>query len=281
MRTCPRCSSSDLDRVERLGGDATILKCLTCGNQWQHGIPPEPAEAGLTQEQRLRAKFPTATDIDPSRWATLRSLAAEHGFAPDPDEEAFKQHYQGVFQPESLSVMTLQDFMKFCGERGGGEGGFANIGPAQWAVEASLAEMGEEAFLNGVREAIEYLLYNDRRPLEQRFTDLVDGKRSPAMSGIREAVLTKVLVAAMPDQFFPLLVFDSPDGSGKRQIALAILGLTLPARDRAGWTIGRLAIWSNDLFVDVGRGLGFENLQAAGHFIWSRWNEHRRTEMNG
>lgn len=274
---CPKCSSWELDVVERLGGDARILKCLDCGNQWPAGIPPRPAEAGQTEDERLRAKFPTANDIDPSRLATLEALAAKHGFNPDPDEEAFKLQYQRLFQADSLPSMTLRDFMRFCGERGGGEGGFANIGRAQFAVERAVEELGEVAFLEGVKEAIEYLLYNDRRPLEQRFTDLVDGKRSPAMSGIREAVLTKVLVAAMPDRFFPLLVFDSPDGSGKRQIALAVLGLTLPSRDRAGWTIGRLAIWSNDLFVDVGKGLGFENLQAAGHFIWSLWTENRRT----
>jgi hypothetical protein len=154
----------------------------------------------------------------------------------------------------------------------------ANVGPARFAAETTLKELGPDEFIEKVRAALDYLLFDERRSLEQRLTDLVDGHRSPAIKGVREAILTKVLAAAWPDRIFPALVYDSEDGSGKRQLADVLLGLILPPRDRSTWTIGRLAIWSNDLFVDVVRDLGFQDLLSAADFIWWLWKRHREGE---
>jgi hypothetical protein len=126
----------------------------------------------------------------------------------------------------------------------------ANVGPARFAAETTLKELGPGEFLEKVQAALEYLLFDEQRSLEQRLTDLFDGHRSPAVKGVREAILTKVLAAAWPERIFPALVYDSEDGSGKCQLADVLLGLTLPPKDQSNWTIGRLAIWSNDFFVD-------------------------------
>ncbi|MQB01443.1 MAG: hypothetical protein GEU78_14320 [Actinobacteria bacterium] len=111
--------------------------------------------------------------------------------------------------------------------------------------------MGPEEFISKVRAAIEYLLYSERGTLANRFTDLVDGKRSPAVTGIKEAILNKVLVAALPEDVFPLLKYDS--ASGKWQITKAVFDINLPSRNLTHWTSGRLAIWSSDLFVEATR----------------------------
>lgn len=109
-------------------------------------------------------------------------------------------------------------------------------------IEAMIDRIGPDAFLEQVRSALAYLLFEEHRSLEQRLTDLIDGQASPAVKGVREAILTKVLAAAWPDRIFPALVYDSEEGAGKRQLAHALLGLSLPARDGSDWTIGRLAI---------------------------------------
>jgi hypothetical protein len=155
----------------------------------------------------------------------------------------------------------------------------ANVGPARFAAETTLNELGPELFHERVQAALEYLLFDERRSIEQRLTDLVDGKSSPAVKGVREAILTKVLAAAWPERIFPALVYDSQDGSGKRQVAEALFGLSLPSRDGTNWTIGRLAIWSNDLFVDAAHRLGFESIPPAADFIWGLWKRHQAGEQ--
>lgn len=268
--TCPTCGSDDLDLVERLAGDARILRCLQCGHQWQRGEVPQPAVPGLTTEQRLRARFPTVEDISSKRLKAFRELTTNPGRPRWSEYQGeFRDRYRELFSQDGLAQMTVDDFVDFYVSDA-----IANVGPAQFAANATLKELGPGAFLESVRAALEYLLYDERGPLEQRLTDLIDGHRSPALKGIREAILTKVLATAWPDRIFPLLVYDSEEGSGKRQIAAAILGLNLPPRDRTDWTIGRLAIWSNDLFADVAN-LGFTDLPSAADFVWWLWTRHR------
>jgi hypothetical protein len=190
-------------------------------------------------------------------------------------QEKFRAHYRELFSDKQhLSRMTLEEFTRFFTSDE-----LANVGPARFAAESTLKELGPAEFLEKSRAALEYLLFEERRSLEERLTDLVDGHRSPALKGVREAILTKVLAAAWPERVFPALVYDSKDGSGKRQVADALLGLPLPAKDRSGWTIGRLAVWSNDLFVDLARILEFQDLHTAADFIWWLWKRHQDGEF--
>jgi Zn ribbon nucleic-acid-binding protein len=273
MVTCPNCGSDDdLELVERLGGDARIIRCTRCGHQWQRGEVPKAADPGKTKDQRLRARFPTIDDVSSKRLEALRNLIADPGRPAWSEHQVeFRDRYRVLFSArDRLSRMTVQDFERFFVSDE-----LANVGPARFAAETTLKELGPEEFIDKVRAALEYLLFEERRPLEQRLTDLVDGHASPALKGVREAILTKVLAAAWPEQIFPALVYDSEDGSGKRQVADALLGLSLPPRDRSDWTIGRLAIWSNDLFVDVAHALGFQDLHSAADFVWWLWKRHQ------
>ncbi len=273
MRRCPNCGSDDIDLVERLRAPAMILRCESCGTTWQHGEEPEVVEPGQTRDQRLRGRFPTADDISNAVWAMLRESATSTAYGKTREgDKAFKERYHVLFAKERISHLTVDDFVTFYTTPA-----YADIGPAVMAIRTQMAEYGEDDYTAGVREAIEYLLYSEKGSLEQRFTDLVEGKRSPALPGLKESILTKVLCAADPDRFFPLLVYDSPDGSGKRQIAEAVLGLALPPRDRSDWTIGRLAIWSNDLFVEIAHLLDISDLQRAGEMIWWLWVQARDT----
>ena len=229
MVTCPNCGSDDdLELVERLGGDARIIRCTRCGHQWQRGQVPTTADPGKTKDQRLRARFPTIDDVSSQRLEALRGLIADPGRPAWSEHQGeFRDRYRDLFSArDRLSRMTVQDFERFFVSDE-----LANVGPARFAAETTLKELGPEEFIDKVRAALEYLLFEERRPLEQRLTDLVDGHASPALKGVREAILTKVLAAAWPEQIFPALVYDSEDGSGKRQVADALLGLSLPPRD--------------------------------------------------
>lgn len=275
MVTCPKCRSDDLDLLERLGGNARLLRCNSCGNRWQRGEIPRAADPGQTKDQRLRARFPTVEDVPPQRIDALRELVLDPARPRWSEHQAaFRAHYQEVFSTrDGVLHMTAEDFKRFfVGDD------LANVGPARFAAEKTLKELGPELFLERVQAALEYLLFDEQRPLEQRLTDLVDGQASPAVKGIREAILTKVLAAAWPDLIFPALVYDSEQGSGKRQVSEALFGLSLPPRDRNDWTIGRLAIWSNDLFVDVASKLGFHELPSAADFVWGMWKRHQEGE---
>jgi hypothetical protein len=271
VRACPNCASNDLDLIQRLGGPAMVLRCVNCGHQWQHGEPPKAAEPGQTQEQRLRAKFPTAEDVSAERLAALEALAREDRHRHWAEEQGeFRHRFQTLFSPEGLPRLTPRDFYDFYrSER------IANVGPASLVADRYVKEWGLEEYGERAIQAVEYLLLDGRRTLEQKLTDLIASRRPPAVPGIKEAILTKVLVVAMPDRMFPLLVYDSPGGSGKRQVARGVFDLDMPERDRTAWTIGRLIIWSNDLFLDVGRRLGFPDAHSAGDFVWWVWNQQR------
>src|SRR4030067_866000 len=49
-------------------------------------------------------------------------------------------------------------------------GDIEEVGRGQFAVEDAVEDLGEETFLAQLKDAIEYLLYYERRDLEQRFT---------------------------------------------------------------------------------------------------------------
>ena len=94
-------------------------------------------------------------------------------------------------------------------------------------------------------------------------TDLVDGGYAMAMPGFGETLLTKTLAIGDPDRFLPIATY-----AEKRELAASLVGVDLPEPGVADWTIGRLAVWSNDLLVDVA-GDGFDDLHQAADFLRS------------
>jgi hypothetical protein len=272
MVRCPNCGGDDLELAERLDGDARIIRCNRCGYQWQRGQVPQHAIPGETNEGRLRAQFPTIDDVPSKRLQALQARINDPGQPKWSEHQVeFRTRYRTLFSTrDHLGRMTAEDFRDFFIS-----GELADAGPARFMAARTLKQLGADAFLEKVQAALEYLLFNEQRSLEQRLTDLIDGQAPPAVKGVREAILTKVLAAAWPEKIFPALVYDSEGGSGKRQVAEALLGLSLPPRDRSNWTIGRLAIWSNDLFVDLASVLGFQDLPRAADLVWWLWSRHR------
>jgi hypothetical protein len=63
MVKCPECRSDDLDLVERLRGDARILRCATCGHTWQRGEEPPQPSSGATGPVRRPVRTPTPAEV--------------------------------------------------------------------------------------------------------------------------------------------------------------------------------------------------------------------------
>jgi hypothetical protein len=160
--------------------------------------------------------------------------------------------------------MTTREFQEFYRSR---MVGF--LGNAVWVLDHNYKSIDAEDYTGQIREAIGYLLHEERGSLESRLTDLIRGRGRIGVKGLKETVLTKVLAVMYPDSIFPFATYDSPSG-GKRQIARKVFGLELPARDSVEWTIGRLIIWSNDLFAEIGR-RWFTDLRSASRFLWKLW----------
>jgi Zn ribbon nucleic-acid-binding protein len=268
MVVCPECRADDLELVRRLQGTARIVRCLNCGHEWQRGELPPQTEPGRTREHRLKARFATATDVPAARLAALDRAASSFEQTVPPGEEEFIAQYEDVFSRDRLPSMTAEEFQRFYRSTH-----VASAGYAAWGLDRNFLDLDPDDYTRQIREAIEYLLYSPKGSLESRLTDLIDGRGRLGVLGVKETALTKVLAVMYPDEIFPLSTYDSPSG-GKRQIARKVLDLELPARDSVDWTIGRLIIWSGDLFTEVGR-RWFEDLRIASRFFWSLWRMER------
>lgn len=137
----------------------------------------------------------------------------------------------------------------------------------QSMFNAAWNSMGDADAAESTRRTIEYLLYGpDDVPPEDRLQQLLDGTRSFAMTGFKEALLTKVLCVMEPDRFLSVLKYTTEAG-GKREIARMVYGLDLPAPESVNWTLGRLVFWSNGLLREL-VGEGFANQQHSAAFLW-------------
>ncbi len=87
-------------------------------------------------------------------------------------------------------------------------------------------------------------------PIEDRLEHLLSGTKPFAMTGFKEALLTRVLCVTYPDRFLTILKYTTEAG-GKREIARMVYGLELPSPESVNWTRGRLILWSNDLLLDL------------------------------
>ncbi|MDX2681659.1 hypothetical protein [Streptomyces soliscabiei] len=103
-------------------------------------------------------------------------------------------------------------------------------------------------------------------PREDRLQQLLDGTQSFAMTGFKDALLTKVLCIIEPDKFLSVLRYTTEAG-GKREIARMVYGLDLPTPESVNWTLGRLVFWSNRLLREL-VGEGFANQQHSAAFLW-------------
>ncbi len=263
---CPQCSSSDdLDLIEDLEDGRKHIRCTACGHDWLRG---EERRVYKTVQpptfEEMRARFPSADAAPMGTMQRATSLKAEflqaHP-ASDPRTVEWRDQYQGLFSKERLGSTTPNELKSFANADLGGNPRNMSVFNAAWN------RMGARDAGQRVRQAIGYLLYGpEQSNLEDRLTNLIEGRRGLGMVGFREALLTKTLCVVHPDQFLPINRYAGR--AGKKEIAESVYGLDLPAPEAVTWTIGRLIIWSNDLLV-VLVGDGFRDMQHAADFL--RW----------
>ncbi len=263
---CPMCESRDLDLIEHMPDTRRHLVCLACDHRWLHG---EPAVVRMRTDTRetLKSRFP-GPDAVPSdvaqRLAAVKSDFLGRQPTPRPEVAAFWEKYQQVFSKDGLWTCDPQDLKDFANTSTGAHPGNMAVFNTRWN------EMGQQAAAQLTRETIDYLLYGPGDvPLEDRLTRLIRGGQDIGMPGFRESLLTKVLCVVHPDRYLPILRYTT-QGGGKREIAAAVLDLKMPHPDAVNWTIGRLAIWSNDVVL-AAIGDGFVDNVHAAQFLWEQW----------
>lgn len=264
LAMCPLCvDDEDMDLVRTLDDGRRLVR-HRCGYEWEHGQPPAPKKAPVHSFDDLKARFPGPEEVDP-RWLDRANelkgeyLAREPGF--DPQVAAYWAKYQQVFSPEGLATCDVRLLKDFANSDVGAHPG------NQATFNTAWNQLGDEAAGRMTRQTLEYLLYGPAEvPLEDRLQHLLEGSKPFAMTGFKEALLTRVLCVVHPERFLSILKYTTEAG-GKREIARAVYGLELPAPESVNWTRGRLILWSNDVLHTL-VGDGFANQQHSAAFLW-------------
>lgn len=214
-------------------------------------IPPRPIAYVVQQ-------FPKASRVGAAQRERVEAL--KHEFLAstppvvDPNVTSHWNKFAWVFSEAGLDKAVIFDLQLFATDPTGADAGVPAELHKVWTV------MGEFEGARRVRASTAHLLRGSGE-LEDRFTEVVDGTFPMAMPGWGEALLTKTLAVSQPDRFLTVLTYER-----KREILGALFGLALPDVDGSSWTIGRLAVWSNDLLAEL-LGDGFADQQHAAAFL--------------
>jgi Zn ribbon nucleic-acid-binding protein len=241
---CPKCNSEDITGTPQ-ADSRLLITCANCGHQWVRGeARRDPSRPAVQTIDSLHAAFPTAADVRPDVRERLELLTSEFLLdrpETDPGIAAFRERYQELFSRDGLSTAPPEELLHFAtSDTLASAGNMSGLNRA-WKTQ------GPDTAAHKIRESIEHLLYGpESLRLEDRLTQLLDGKKIGFPSFNKEPLLTKVLCVVEPDRFLPVLKYSAPT-DGKKEIAKLVFDLDLPAAEKTANTIGRLAIWSNDL----------------------------------
>ncbi|MGW7426031.1 hypothetical protein ACWGJB_39415 [Streptomyces sp. NPDC054813] len=264
LAMCPLCSDDEDIELVRILDDGRRVVKHRCGYEWEHGEPAPTKKEQPRSFGDLKARFPGPDDVDPrclARAARLKAryLATKPHF--DPQVAAYWSKYREIFSPEGLHTCDPRVLKDFANSDVGAHPGNQATFNSAWNL------MGDAAAGETTRKTIEYLLYGpDDIPLEDRLQHLLAGVKPFAMTGFKEALLTRVLCVVQPERFLSILKYTTEAG-GKREIARAVYGLDLPTPESVNRTLGRLILWSNDLLHTL-VGEGFVNQQHSAAFLW-------------
>jgi len=266
---CPECSSEDITGTPQ-PDSRLLIHCADCGHEWLRGeARRDPARPHVRSVDTLQGEFPSAADVRPDVRERITALEAEYiAQKPDadPDVEGFASRYRELFQKENLSSASPEALLHFATSTT-----LANPGNTSGFTRA-WKTAGDDKAADGVRASIDHLLYGpESLRVEDRLTQLVEGKKGLGFPSFKEPMLTKVLAVVEPERFLPLLRY-SAAADGKKEIAKDVFGLDLPPVDKSSFTAGRVAVWSNDLLRSL---VGLENPQEAAAFL--RWAKVRPT----
>ncbi len=265
--TCPQCSSEEITGVPQ-PDSRLLISCADCGHEWLRGeARRDPARPHVRTAETLAAEFPQAADVRPDVRDRIAALEAEFLTVerdPDPDAEGFASRYRELFAADALPEASPEALLHFVTSPT-----VANCGNTSGFTRA-WKTAGDHGAAAAVRASIRHLLYGpETLTLEDRFTQLVEGKKGVGFPSFKEPMLAKVLAVVDPDRFLPLLRY-SAAADGKKELTREVFQLDLPPVDKTAFTIGRVALWSNDLLRSL---IGLENPQDAAAFL--RWAKIR------
>ncbi len=264
---CPTCSSEDINGTPQ-ADSRLLIHCNDCGTEWLRGeARRDPGRPAVQTIDSLHAAFPTAADVRPDVRERVELLKADFQLdrpEPDPEVAEFRELYQQLFTQDGLADATPEQLLHFAtSDTLASAGNMSGVNRA-WKTQ------GADVAAQKVRETIEFLLHGpETLRLEDRLTQLIDGKKVGFPSFNKEPLLTKVLCVVEPDRWLPVLRYSAP-GDGKKEIAKLVFDLDLPPAAKTSWTVGRLATWSNDLLRSL-VGNDIPDLQQATQFLkWAR-----------
>ena len=264
---CPKCHSEDINGTPQ-PDSRLLIHCEACGHEWLRGeARRDPGRPAVRTIDSLHAAFPRVLDVRPDVRERVEMLVSDFQLdhrGPHPEVVDYRAKYQQLFSREGLASASPDDLLEFANtDTVANPGNMSGLNRA-WKTQ------GPDKAAQKVRESIEYLLRGpDSIRLEDRLTQLIDGKKVGFPSFNKEPLLTKVLCVVEPDRFLPVLKYSAPT-DGKKEIIKLVFELDLPSADRVAWTIGRLAVWSNDLLRSL-VGNEIPDLQQATTFLaWAK-----------
>lgn len=245
----------DVEVLEELPDGRKRARCPDCDYAWVHGAA-RPDSAFRTAKPTFHP-MPTTDKVSPeamARVGRLKSafLSQEHA-GLDPRVPAFWTKYQYMFSEEGLPAASPADLRAFGKDTSG-----SNLGIQ--AMFLSAFDQNPEYGAAQLRQVVDYLLRGTDKSLEDRLTDLVNGKLPFSFPGFKELLLSKVLSVMHPERFLTLLTYEQKTLAAKK-----VFGIDLPPYDRA--RIGHQIVRSNDLLAELA-GDGFLHRPHSGEFLW-------------
>ena len=264
---CPKCKSEDINGTPQ-PDSRLLIHCNVCGHEWLRGeARRDPARPAVRTIDALHAAFPTTKDVRldvRERVSLLESEFLMHRPDPDPEVADYRARYQELFSREGLATAPPEELHFFANSNTIASPGNMSGFNRAWKTQ------GEQKAADQVRQTIEYLLYGpESLRLEDRLTQLIDGKKGLGFPSFKESLLTKVLCVVEPDRFLPILKYTAAT-DGKKEVAKLVFEVDLPPVEKVSWTIGRLIVWSNDLLRSL-VGNDIPDLQQATQFLsWAK-----------
>jgi hypothetical protein len=273
---CPLCvREDDVHLVRTLPDGRKEARCDDCDFVFVYGAPVEAKKPAAPRSRTSTARvskpsvvpiavvakrFPTIDDVelvDRQRAEVLKQqYLATVPYEADPLVAPHWTKYRWVFSADGLEKVAIADLKYFADSPIGVPTGDPTVFDKAWVL------LGELEAARRIRAVSQHLL-RGAGELEDRLTTLIDGSFAQSMPGWDEALLTKTLAVADPYRFLPVVTY-----ADKSTLARSVYGIELPVVDEASLTIGRLAVWSNDLLVSLA-GDGFDDLHHAAAFL--RW----------
>ena len=271
---CPLCvREDDVHLVRTLPDGRKEARCDDCDFVFAYGSPTPDPKAAAPRRAPTRTKAPARPAALPlevarrqfetlaevkddvrERVATLKQEFLATPYAPDLVIASHWRKYAWAFSADGIDKVADFDLKQFVHDPTGlNQGSTAELDKS-WTL------IGELEGARRVRATVQHLLRGSG-PVEDRLTDLADGDYSMAMPGFGEALLTKTLAIADADRVLPIGTY-----AEKRELAASVAGVELPESGTAEWTIGRLALWTHDLLVDLA-GDGFDDLHQVAKFL--------------